>query len=711
MNNIQIAVIGKSSAGKSAFIRLFSNVPSYLDNVGEGQTTRAYAEYSFLNNYRNKPRVEARLMTQEEFVENRISQVYERFINEISSDTYDLAWLSQQMQSDVYADVIKVCMLNSDDFFNIEEFNFIDESKTVNSILGAYEKFKAEIINLSRQDIENADEDNPESINLRYKLHSFYTDTYKMLIGCINRYFENSSFYVYENGNNYFRFEINDENKDLFSQIIKVVSRLDGNAKDSYSSLISKTHITSGLSETYAKIFNKIGLMNITLIDTYGLDHDRESSKDALRERYNRIFNIDYPNISVAFLIHPLRSGADTDFAIEVKTLFETKPEIMSYVVGTYVDENELTNDSEKHWLMTKSKVLDEAPALKGKLLQKLKSPTLVATIHQQGISETMAKKRCEIIRTRFAPFCGKLEKLSCNDFYDDVNKISIESLFESIINMEHLGDGYINIDIIKHKLTSETIKPFLESFVKTSTEIFQHIYNLTAPRTRWRVRVNLENGILGFAGSTIDATWVRVFRDAYYKTFSKEINVNGRNIMLSDTLGMEGNSKIAFDELLNKSFPYIFKQMCINQEKLYAYANELRCHNCFTDDEAHKNCVWKQFIILANREAFKQSQGYPRIIDWLYVLHNFTEKSIKSIDFNEKFLYLVHKFFSCEFIILCTEHNMFVASKKVAENDKYSVSEAKNAVFNDYKKNFDNDIEASYFNEQINIRLSERPN
>lgn len=46
--NISIAVIGKSAAGKFAFIKSFSKYPEYISSEGQGQTTRSYSEYCFI---------------------------------------------------------------------------------------------------------------------------------------------------------------------------------------------------------------------------------------------------------------------------------------------------------------------------------------------------------------------------------------------------------------------------------------------------------------------------------------------------------------------------------------------------------------------------------------------------------------------------------------------------------------------------------------
>ena len=109
MTKLKIAVIGKSAAGKSAFIRTFSSTPDYINSVGRGQTTRAYAEYLFIRDYKEDfPQVEADLVTQTMFCESRITQVLSK-IKDLrnSEEDKDIDWLKKQFTKSVYKQRIK----------------------------------------------------------------------------------------------------------------------------------------------------------------------------------------------------------------------------------------------------------------------------------------------------------------------------------------------------------------------------------------------------------------------------------------------------------------------------------------------------------------------------------------------------------------------------------------------------------------------------
>ncbi|WP_417203845.1 hypothetical protein [Acetoanaerobium sticklandii] len=693
MHNIKIAVIGKSSAGKSAFIRSFSSTPNYINSVGKGQTTRAYAEYLFLKNFDSEfPLVEARIATQSEFAENRVTQVLDKFKNEIpSQNNYDVNWIKEQFKIKIYDSRIKNFMLFTDDFFNIKEFLFIDEN-IVKKSDGEYDKLKKELLELETETSEGT---------LEELLVNFYKKIYEILLGLIEEKFKENQIYVKENNISYFKFSVDEKKNELFSLLLKV----DEMTKSSFTGIITKVRVSSKINSKYEGYLKNIEFDNITLIDTYGLDHSESIDRNMLVERYNKIFNKDYPDISTAFLVEALHTGASNEFKKAITTLYEVKPEIMTYIIGTYIDENEKELIDKDDWLFSEDKTLYDAPILNGKVLQILDEKiNLEATLLDQGITESMAEKRCEVMQKRFAPFCGDISKSSGEIDYEKVNTISIKALFLSISDREHLGDGYIEINkIIDGICNSEVLKEFAEVFIDNAKIRFKQIYDLSASRTRWKIRENLEHYMLGFDGTTIEATWVRVFRDAFNQTFTKQISIYEKKLMLSEILEMEGNSKIAFDEMIATMYPYIFKRKCIEENKLDAYISVINCIGCANDKAELNDCVWNIFITAATFEMFGKRNDYQRVIDWLYALHEFSSKDVSC--FVNTIGVLFKKVIEEQLIPLCRERNIYIASKKLKQSSEPYVI-IKKEILNSYKKYFDNTIEDKYFFERINAHL-----
>jgi len=705
MHNIKIAVIGKSSAGKSAFIRLFSSTPDHINSVGKGQTTRAYAEYLFLKEYDSEyPSVEAKIATQTEFSENRVTQVLDKFKKGINDQRkHNVAWIKEQLKNDTYNARIKNIMLFSDDFFNINEFSFIDDD-IVKKADVEYDKFQKELLDLENEpdDSDLINESETTENGLDKSLTNFYKQIYEIIINSIEERYKDNQAYVKENNISFFKFYVNDETRNMFSLLLKV----DDKTQYSFTGIITNVRVSSKLNPKYKSCLKKLGFDNITLIDTYGLDHSESITDDVLTERYNKIFNKDYPDVSTVFLVEALHTGASNDFKNAITTLYEVKPEIMTYIIGTHIDEDENEKElmDKLDWLFSEDKTKYPAPKLNGKVLQILNNKIeLKATLLDNGITETMAEKRCEVMRKRFAPFCGDMKKNSSKINYEEVNIKSIQTLFSSILDREHLGDGYIEIDkIINGISTSEILEQFAVAFINNATKRFKQIHDISAPRTRWKIRENLEHYTLGFDGTTLDATWVRILRDAFNQTFTKQIVTSTGKMMLSDALKMEGHSKIAFDETVTEIYPYIFRRKCLSENKFNSYSSQISCIEC-AEIKDKNDCIWNLFITAAKYERFQERSNYYRVIDWLNALHSFSpENNSLTNDIAGKFKLVIKE----ELVRLCRARNVYIASKKIAQSiDSYT--DAKKETYTSYKKGFDSNIEEEDFYNEINKCLS----
>lgn len=708
MTKLKIAVIGKSAAGKSAFIRSFSSTPDYINSVGKGQTTRAYAEYLFIRDYKDVfPQVEADIVTQPMFCENRIMQVLGKFKDlQDSEESNDTNWLKRQFDNHVHKKRVKEILLYSTDFFDIREFVFLDNDivEWSDKEFDALEKAIVSGVD-NRRDIndEHQTEKEKKETVLDDVLYNFFRSVYDRIIKGIKVKYENSSIFYIDNNICHFKFRIdNNEMKDIFTMLLKV--EVDDEAYKSLTGMVSKVRITSGINKKYLEKLNCLNVNTISLIDTYGLDHSDNTTDKVLVERYNRIFNKDYPEISIVFFVEALHPGASTEFKKAITILYQVKPEIMSYVVGTFIDDNEKELLGKEEWLFSEEKKRDGAPRLNGRVQQILDNDTdLQATLLDQGISESMAQKRCEIMQKRFAPFCGNLDDITSEIDYEAANIVSIKALFSSIVEKEHLGDGYIQIDaVLEGILQDDVLDTFSKQFIENVKKRFVQVYESSASRTRWKIRENLENYILGFMGTTLDATWKRVFKDAFNMTFTKKIKVDGQMQMLSDVIKMEGNSKVAFDEIIATIAPFLLQRKCQGEGYLNANVYEINCGECAKNQTKVDNCIWNAFITAASFEAFKKRYYYDKVIDWLNKLHRFEQISNLDAEVTKQ----LHGVLNEKFIPLCRQHNMRLVCKRIkSSNDSYIKS--KKEVFIEYKTKFDTTIEKKEFDDIINRFLS----
>lgn len=708
MKNLKIAVIGRSSAGKSAFIKSFSSKPEYINSVGKGQTTRSYAEYLFIINYNDDfPYVEAEIASSRNFCEYRLEQVSDK-LNDLKGYTEgNAAWFKQQFDNKVFKERIKKILLYSNDFFNINEFLFLDQD-IIEWSNNEFNELVSEISSIEKKETvsceDDKDTDTKRKLEIGNILYGFFRKVYEYIIERLKSYYKETEYLDIDNNTMSFKFHIKDEEtKKLFSWILKV----DENTRSSLTGVISKVKVRSGMSDEYAKILKKLGLSNISFIDTYGLDHSDNISEKNLVERYHRIFNRDYPDISIVFFVEALHTGASNEFKRAIITLYEIKPEIMTYVVGTHIDENEKELIDKEEWLFSEDKKQvsrDKVPHLNGKVQDIVDNDTdFLAILLEQEISESMAKKRCDVMQRRFAPFCGDLDKTTGEIDYKKGNSTSIKALFTSIVEKEHLGDAYIQIDKIGHTDSfREIINKFSAIFIENVKLRFREIYKDSASRTRWKIRENLEQYILGFNGTTIDATWLRVLRDAFNITFTKQIQIDGKSQMLSDVLEIEGNSKVAFDEVLATFSPYLLRRICKKEDYIDAFADEINCSECANESKRVAGCIWNTFMNAATYEAFKNRDSYPRVIDWLNALHCFAENDKLNEEVAKQFEDIIIR----SFIPICRQHNMRIASKKIKDSSQ-SYVDSKREIFIHYKENFDARIDRSEFYNKVNDFLT----
>ena len=719
--NIVIGVIGKSAAGKSAFIKSFSDKPELINSEGEGQTTRSYAEYTFLINNKQKDSIaNIKLMSSKEFSDRRVVEIIEK-LKKMDGNQKEITieWIREQYNDIDYNKEMRKNILHSDDFFNINEFSFLDNGESVQKVNEFYDIVMNVLCN-SEENRNNEDDNNIEIIKrildnkekckendekemvfIEDTIYDLFQEIYNILIEGIKNTFKDSNIYFQENGMHLFKFNINEENKYVLELFLKVIDYGEG-IKKSYTALVANVKIINNICDDYNEILKMHNINSITLIDTYGLDHKESMSNDVLDERYHKIFNVDYPNISTVFFIEPLHKGASNDFVQAIRVLYSKRPDIMTYIIATYIDDHEfkfLENNSE--WLKALDKTSITAPKLNGKVVDFIyNSSEILTVLKRNNISRSLAEKRLEIMKKRFGTFCGRVTENHKN-FYLEINKTTIKSIFFSIVNREHLGDGYIEIDKVFEGIDKKFIsKNIFKYLIDKVTEGFREIFEEAASRTRGSIRENLEKYTLGFDGSTIDATWLRAFNDAYNETFTKIITINNKKTTVSEMFGMEGNGKIAFDELINMFFPYIFMKFCNEGQLLNLWNREISCALCVKRNKFEEKCIWAQLINVAGKDNFGKRNTYPRVIDWLRSLHDFSKVSTE--EFYCKLQDIFEEHMKNEFIEMCRQHNARVISKYIKVEQK-SYLKSKVESVSEYKQNYDKNVNEEQFYYTIN--------
>lgn len=432
---IKAAVIGESASGKSEFIRSFSNHPGLIDSVGEGQTTRSYAEYDFVVTQEDKPLVAyVWLMSENEFVKRRVEQVNAQLLKLDESKEACLDWLVEQIRE--YRDDINNIFLYATDFFDIREFDFLGEN-LVHDIYSAFESMcdfikSAQINNIFIQppdwmnvinkksdilkehfdysDKEDLNESKSQEVNfLEATYKKFFIFIYRNIYPAMSKFLDGKLGKEYYEKDHSLFFNITLNNKDILALFLKVVKDNNDKSRRSFSGMVLKIKISGAINTMYYEEIKDFGINNVLLVDTYGLDHEQYPDTRYLENRYQQIFNDDYPDLAAVLFVKKIQSSADTAFANELKSLYTVKPNLMTYVVGTHIDEQDANLLKDKQdWLLSNKKDSDY-PAFGGKVMELIYDNNTIANVlKRNNVPESLAKNRLEVMRSRFAPFCGK---------------------------------------------------------------------------------------------------------------------------------------------------------------------------------------------------------------------------------------------------------------------------------------------------------------
>lgn len=498
---MKIAIVGESAAGKSAFIRSFSDSSGLIDSVGEGQTTRCYTEYKFLTDGEVKAEAEAQVVSRKEFGERRADRAIKKLLEDYPASQTEAGvreWVRQEFCDSVFEDSIKEILLHDRALFRIEEFVFLDEG-IVFRAGEEFERFKQSIMHAGEECREGQEKDEDEKNAgeewLFVNLCGFYEKIYDLIINALKGRYHKASFFSEEENSMGFHFPISEEKSKLLSCLLKV-----DEVGNSLTEILSKVRLVSRLNEKYRECIKSTNpdLESVTLIDTYGLDHGEVAGRDVLEKRYDDMLNRDYPDVSVVFFVARLTYSAPSGFKEGLWTLYRTRPDVMAYVVGTHIDENltGVCDEEVQNWLCSGDKTKYRAPHLQGKIWEELEGgKKLIAMLHRKDVPETLARKRCEVMRRRFAPFCGKPDGQAGYIDYESVNITSVKSLFDSIALQEHMGEGIVSVAKIRNGISSSGIsEEFAEKFIEETRKQFKELYIRTWGRTRGKVRENLDS-------------------------------------------------------------------------------------------------------------------------------------------------------------------------------------------------------------------------
>ncbi|MBP1906306.1 hypothetical protein J2Z32_002955 [Paenibacillus turicensis] len=659
MKEVAALVVGKSGAGKSEFIGSFSENSNLINSSGGGQTTRTSVEYNYhIENV--TPYVQVNFLTEEQFIEKRMSQIEEL---KIPSGKYDLS--------------IKEQVLEIEGFFNYKEFDFEDkrisnqiddiweeilplESQKVDYTYDEYQlitekikkKMGVDLIEREETSELNADDssstNNATSYRIDHIVEQLLQATYKILRESIRDF-----------PNKFELISISDDNKRRLTYCLKV-----DDDNHSVTGMISKVVINDNIKLVYRDLLNNMGIKKLTFIDTYGLDHEKLATAEVLQNRYNILFN-EFPNIETVLFVRALGSDSPTDLATAIPLIYASNPAVVPYVVFTKIDENKIIEAQSN-----KSRIdlvdLNKIKPIKAVdyFLASRNERTIKKILSEANIPEILIESRYEVLLNNLMPYCS-IDK----ECYRDNNKEYVEQLFSSILNKEHLGKSLVNIDALESlaqspEFKSTFIRLLKQMFIKASKD---WSYYTLQRRTIGANRKRLESGELGYDGTYLDS-WQSRFSTGYNQVFSKISPTDFEQLF---KVNQSTNESAAIQEILNQFSKYF-----------------LRFGNYIEHGSTNENTKFKNIVVESNPEYMKYNNLYcdmRPIHAWLSKVYSFGNY----FDKVETEIYdVVLSKFVKNFIKDCRDHNVRILRKSIksAKGDNSKIVE-------DYFLNYDSNI------------------
>lgn len=579
-NELQALVVGSSGNGKSEFILSFLDEQQrkLIPASGNGQTTRTSMTYEISSN-NGELEVISFLHSSESFAQLRLSTLYSTFSNYESIDDFKKIFISKRQ-----LDNFKKNLIGSDAFFHHQEFEC---SSDIEKIFN--ETFNKDFINfIIESDISDFDifdiaissdfdkDLSDETIDANNAKLIFEDVLIKFFKKIYNICFDEFKKYCTD-------LNLKDNTIDISSCVedteflTKFLKTAEG--QTSYTSLIKTIHINAKLSRNYNDFFEGQRIEKLTLIDTYGLDHATTLGENTLKNRFNSLLCEDYPDIQSVFYIRNIKSDQPpTDLTTTLPIITKTKPNIVSYLIFTRIDEFENINDY-KDQKAYKSNDFEDGIGM---------------ALEKNGMSDYLIDNRLKVLKNTKIGYSSILPTNN-EEKYNSLlahNISELSKLFRAIIKKSHLGSSFINIDQLS-ALPSGICK---DEIVNNCT--FKGMPSRTIGATKNRFL----NGELGFNGTT------------YYRHWSTLIhyNISSKFSNLSDVISNfsnNSNTLTTLSELLIQSGIEI-----------------LNCETYDFDVVNNNNIHNIKGILYQNRKSvIAQSGSYPTVTAYLNDVYNFS--------------------------------------------------------------------------------------
>ena len=582
---VNLLLLGASGAGKSSFAKTFLLHSSNINSTNDGQTTRSNIIYD-LSLYEEKPSIEIKFLNKENFVTRMIRLNYANYLLKIvnmidgrnSISTLEEYLFDKLLDIQDYTNngenIKEEAMLIKENLFkidedwekNIERYGKIcdlveekikkelacnDKNKEQNKIPD-FIKGKASCLNETLSKVEGFfdikefecffDEFVSKDIFSKESIEILVEDD-ETFYGYFGKYYRE----VYEKiiqilrdmnivKGKYYSWKTSLNDKEKSSEIVTYCLQVKD--KKSLTGLVDYGHIKDSISNEYSFIMDDLGISNLKLFDTYGLDHagwDGDKGKILtdvlydLQEKKILYFNSD---LAVVY-IKKMDSGKPTELKSIIPQIYKMIPQSPIYCVFNGLDiflGNEIDTFTDMDYLserQKKPKAIEYIADKDGDKKYRLKNDIKKIV----GENNKFLDYLYETLKNNIVTFCSN--DLVLKEKFNILihNRKEIYKLLISICMKE-----YSSLNIIPKKLIGKIDKgSYDEEIKKIMRDIFKN-----ASKTNWDSEHHMTREAnygriyrgekLGYHG-TYQHKWNQLFHQGYVKTVTQ---------MESNFLGVE---------------------------------------------------------------------------------------------------------------------------------------------------------------------------
>ncbi|NOU99504.1 hypothetical protein [Paenibacillus planticolens] len=617
-DSLSFLVIGDSESGKSSFIRTFcdEDTADLLNISGEGQTTRCDGFYNFTYKGNNANRITVSFYSKDEFTEKQCKKIVEKY-NLKPKDPLDL----NKVNDYIIKQSMELTPTERDSMWRIEKEDILRKISNKNLVDDEFinlTEFSLEEnmgILITSENIETIQDYDQFLLLITKKLEDIYEEI-KRKTTLFIELFQLPLNSLTENNPKIdipqLRFNLDENTKLLLTYCIKKATMresLEDTDMNSLSGIVKSVAVELKLNEDYAKICSSVGIKQIKLVDTYGLDHAGDTKGDitvkSIKKRLTDILDGEFRDIDSVIFITPMHGKAASTNE-RFNALIEAKRSIIPQIVYTKYDLYAQKQFGSKIYELNNEKLEKVKDNFMRNNSNKIKDDFY--DILKEHYSKDVAEYRKECIFNNISYFMGTFE---IDDKLDRktarINNISyFKNILVSVLQNDNYGVAIDNIDKgeLKQQLTQgfmlnkNGIQEKLGIMIRKAQETLNKNYSISHGRTRGAFWRRLDSNMFGFYG---DLNLRNVLITSYIEVLAKDSGEhredNLGNLIVNDYF-KDKKLNVFLRECINKFGHYYFCAGCLPCEALMPNKCDMSksCNTTGTYERVKRNNSCFQF-------------------------------------------------------------------------------------------------------------------